>query len=197
MAKIYYPEILPEVKDAFLNAIRAGNYVEQASLSSGLTQNILSDIVKLAYHEMKRAHNIQKKQGWREPHIRLRYKEYVDFYQDLQKAIGNAEVRLVTLVTKAAETNWTAAMTLLERRHPDRWGRRERVDHKVTGKVSVDLDLRRKAAEEIDVEDAEIVEEVPEKLPEGERETLETGEEQRESATIPVETKPLEPDLND
>jgi len=88
-------------------------------------------------------------------------------------------------------------MTLLERRHPDRWGRRERVDHKVTGKVSVDLDLRRKAAEEIDVEDAEIVEEVPEKLPEGERETLETGEEQRESATIPVETKPLEPDLND
>ena len=51
------------------------------------------------------------------------------FCQAIKKALADFEVRTVTLVQQAAPADWRAAMTLLERRFPDRWGRRDRVDH--------------------------------------------------------------------
>ena len=52
-----------------------------------------------------------------------------DEAHDLPFALGETgECRLVSLVSKAAAEQWQAAAWHLERKFPDRWGRKERLD---------------------------------------------------------------------
>lgn len=53
---------------------------------------------------------------------------YADFNEMLEQALAECEARAARVVVNAFPDSWQAAMTLLERRFPDRWGRRERVD---------------------------------------------------------------------
>jgi len=48
---------------------------------------------------------------------------YRDFYEMVKQASSMAEIDAVTAVRKAGQTDWKAAMTFLERRYPDRWGK--------------------------------------------------------------------------
>lgn len=53
---------------------------------------------------------------------------YVCLAESLKRAEAYAEAKLVDVVRESAEIkrDWLPAITFLERRHPDRWGRRER-----------------------------------------------------------------------
>lgn len=51
---------------------------------------------------------------------------YWEFFHAIKDAEGYAEVVAVAQVRAAAKDNWQAAMTWLERKFPDRWGRHER-----------------------------------------------------------------------
>lgn len=59
---------------------------------------------------------------------------YTKLYYSLKRAEADAEQRLVEVVREAAEVkrDWLPAMTFLERRHPDRWGRKDRTQIDVT-----------------------------------------------------------------
>jgi hypothetical protein len=58
---------------------------------------------------------------------------FAEFADAIQKAQADAETRNVALIAKAAQDGtWTAAAWWLERKYPERWGRKER--HEVTGK---------------------------------------------------------------
>src|SRR4051812_30264595 len=50
------------------------------------------------------------------------------FANDLTRAEAESEVALVAIVRQAARDDWRAAAHLLERRWPDTWGKREKVD---------------------------------------------------------------------
>lgn len=52
---------------------------------------------------------------------------YKDFHDAVEKALADAEVRDVMLIANAAATDWKAAAWRLERKFPDRWGRKERL----------------------------------------------------------------------
>ena len=53
----------------------------------------------------------------------------LDFLDAVKKAEGDAEVRMVAQIAQAAQTGtWQAAAWWLERRRPDDYGRRERLD---------------------------------------------------------------------
>ena len=60
---------------------------------------------------------------------------YAQYAQAIKKAEAEAEDKMIAVVRTAAveSKNWLAAMTWLERRHPDRWGRKDRtaitIDH--------------------------------------------------------------------
>jgi predicted transcriptional regulator len=54
---------------------------------------------------------------------------YAAFYEAIQRALSDAETSLVTTIRDASEKNWTAAAWLLERRIPDSYGRRDRIEH--------------------------------------------------------------------
>lgn len=91
----------------FLQAIGDGNYVETACKLAGLSKQAV-------YEWLKRG------QTGEEP-----YKRFGDA---VEKAEARAEAHLVSLQRKAAEAGpqyWPAAATQLERRHPDRWGKRQ------------------------------------------------------------------------
>lgn len=59
---------------------------------------------------------------------------YLDFRHALKAAEAYSEVMLLERVRGAGD-GWQAFMTILERRHPARWGRRQVLDHTVKGEV--------------------------------------------------------------
>lgn len=54
--------------------------------------------------------------------------QYSEFSEAIEKAVAECEARAVHVIAKAFPNSWQAAMTMMERRFPDRWGRRERID---------------------------------------------------------------------
>jgi hypothetical protein len=49
---------------------------------------------------------------------------YVEFSNAVEKAMAEAEVAGVNAIVVAAARHWQAAAWMLERKHPERWGRR-------------------------------------------------------------------------
>lgn len=95
----------PEHVQDFLEAIAAGNYVETAAE--------LADLSKVTvYNWRKRAETGEQ--------------PYVQFVNAWKRAEAWAEAQAVANVRKAGQLPqfWAAEMTFLERRHPERWGRR-------------------------------------------------------------------------
>lgn len=104
-------KLTPEVQKKIVDAIRAGNYKEVAARYAGIGETTF-------YEWLKKGG--QCKNG-----------VYTEFQKAVKNAEAEAEVRDVALIEMAAKENWTAAAWRLERRHPDRWGRKEH--HEVTG----------------------------------------------------------------
>lgn len=55
---------------------------------------------------------------------------FVAFSASVKKAEADAEPALTEMVFEAGRVSWQAAMTLMERRWPSRWARRDRIDPK-------------------------------------------------------------------
>ncbi len=58
---------------------------------------------------------------------------YLEFLHTCKKALAEGEIYDAGVIKKAAAEQWQAAAWRLERRFPDRWGKRERLDHQHTG----------------------------------------------------------------
>ena len=96
------------LEDKIVMLITAGNYVETACAACGLTRD---------------SYYLWLKKGARgeEP--------YVSFSDRVNEAMAMAEVRDVMTIEKAAMGGvWAAAAWKLERRNPERWGRRLQID---------------------------------------------------------------------
>lgn len=62
---------------------------------------------------------------------------YSDFSDAVRQAEAEAEMRNVTIIQKAAqEGNLQAAIWYLERKFPDRWGRREKIQMEHSGEMT-------------------------------------------------------------
>lgn len=71
---------------------------------------------------------------------------YRELWEEVQKAESRAETRYVSIIAKAAPENWQAAAWWLERKYPERWGRKDKVD------LSADKDGFKVVVEYIDKE---------------------------------------------
>jgi len=54
---------------------------------------------------------------------------FAEFAEALTRARARAEMREVLLIVQHAKSDWRAAAWMLERRRPERYGRRQRVEH--------------------------------------------------------------------
>jgi hypothetical protein len=105
MAKAGRPtKLTPELHGEIVRTIKAGNYIETAAAMAGVNRDTLREWVR---------------QGIRHP-----AGKYGSFASDVEQAMAHSEVMDVLGIRKAGEREWTARAWLLERRYPDRWGKR-------------------------------------------------------------------------
>jgi transposase len=103
-------KLTKKVEEALAAALRAGNYVDTACEYAGISRATF-------YRWLEQA----EKPG--------ATKAFRDFRDAIKKASADAEVYAVGVVKQAMPANWQAAMTFLERRYPQKWGRRDRLEH--------------------------------------------------------------------
>lgn len=110
-------KLAPERQDKIVTAIRAGNYIREAAGFAGIGERTF-------YDWMERGEKAEDEDDI-----------YAQFSQAVKKAEQEWEVSTVARINRAASEHWQAGMTMLERRHPERWGRRDRHDVKHSGTV--------------------------------------------------------------
>ena len=69
---------------------------------------------------------------WMQRGEREKSGKYCEFYNAVNKANSEAELRMVMNWQKHVIDDWKAAKEFLERRYPEHWARREKLEH--TGK---------------------------------------------------------------
>ena len=77
-------------------------------------------------------------------------KEYREFRESVKQAIAGAEADAVIRIQQAATNGrWQAAAWWLERKHPDRWGRNDKIRAEISGPngqpIQIDIEEARKA----------------------------------------------------
>lgn len=106
--------LTPEVQRKVCEAIAAGNYYQAAAAYAGITYSCLAKWLKKG----KRA-----KRG-----------RFFQFFHAVREADAAAEITIVAQWRQQIPENWQAARDFLARRHPERWGPKDRHDVDVTTK---------------------------------------------------------------
>jgi transposase len=101
-------KLTPQVQERIVGLIAAGSYAEPAARAAGISASTF-------YSWMERG-QLEEDGIFRE------------FREAIKRAEAEAEISAVKVVTSAMPRSWQAAMTFLERKHPDRWGRRSRAE---------------------------------------------------------------------
>ncbi|MBE3576893.1 MAG: hypothetical protein IMX00_04305 [Limnochordales bacterium] len=115
-------KLTPERIKILVDAVAAGNYYETACALAGITYRTFAK--------------------WREKGERAKSGIYFQFVQDLKRAEAFAEAERIKRIREAAkEGNWQADAWWLERRYPERWGRRA-VDVSMKQEVSGQVELK-------------------------------------------------------
>ena len=106
-----------EIQEKIVSAIRAGNYANVAAAYAGI--------------------NVGTFYEWLQKGRAQQSGKYAEFHDAVKLAESQAEIRAVAMVQRHMDDNWAAAMTYLERKHPDRWGRRDRLSVEIENKQSL------------------------------------------------------------
>ena len=141
-------KLTPDVQQKICTAIQGGNYIETAAAFAGINKSTLYLWLKRGGDELARV----EKNG----RLRIRVGEaiFVEFSNAVEEALAQSELHDVLIIQRAAagyevlvtkeamdkdgdvhvlatnshEFDWRASAWRLERKFPDRWGRRERTE---------------------------------------------------------------------
>ena len=103
-------------RDKLLKYIEDGNYISVACHAVGIHPNTYCNWVRLAEEYAANPDNGNE------------YKKiYFDFCEELKRIEAQAEANIISDVRKSGKMPqyWAAGMTMLERKHKDRWGRQD------------------------------------------------------------------------
>lgn len=99
------------VGDAVINCIKVGAFVETAAIAAGISK-------RTYYNWLRRS---------KDPNASEPLKAWG---KEIRKAFSQSEVFCLTVISSAAKSNvWQAAAWLLERRIPERYARKEKLEH--------------------------------------------------------------------
>jgi len=112
------------IQKAMVKSIEGGNYASTAAEAAG--------IGKSTHYQW-----MEKGEQGIEP-----YAEYADA---IKKAEAIAESNAVKIIQAAARENWTAGAWYLERKFPDKWGRKDKLTQEISGKDGKPIEIDSKA----------------------------------------------------
>lgn len=127
-------KLTPDTADRCLRALKLGAYLETVAAAGGVGRDTLNDWVREGNRMIEKAERLARKSK-KPPENPLdlldkRDRTLAQFARDYADALIAAELRALTLVHKAAQGEknvpavWQAAAWFLERRSPEKWGRR-------------------------------------------------------------------------
>jgi len=98
-------KLTPELQEKLCGFIRAGNYETTAAEACGVSESTYFN--------------------WKAKGEKAQRGKYRDFLEDIKKAIAQAEALHVQRIVNAGSAHWQASAWYLERKHHERWGRKE------------------------------------------------------------------------
>jgi hypothetical protein len=117
------PAYNAQVHKDIVDGIKAGMYRSPAAKAAGISAWTLSDWLTKAEAERLLLTSGQIRED------EIMYPKYQALLEEIEFHEAKFEGRMIKKVVTAAESEapntWQAAMTLLERKHPERWGRRD------------------------------------------------------------------------
>lgn len=102
MAKL---KLTPKLKDTICEYIKEGNYINTACEAVGISKHAFFMWMKKGEAESEGV--------------------YRDFFDSIKKAQADGEMFLLKTIRVKSMEQWTAAAWILERKYPEKWGRRE------------------------------------------------------------------------
>lgn len=130
-----------QITQELVAIIEAGNYFVTACRSVGLPEATFYCWLERGEKELMRIMDLEKETGEQvEPEASEL--PYIQFLDAIKKAEGAAETVAIKAVKAQFGTHWQAAMTFLERRYPDRWKKRDRLEHTGDGGGPIGLNVR-------------------------------------------------------
>lgn len=113
-------KLTPALAAKILKLIESGNYILTSAAACGISRRIYYDWINRGRAELDAIEKGADAQ--RDEEL------YADFAARVEVAAAQSEIAAVKDV-RAQTERWQAAMTYLERRFPDRWGRRQAIEH--------------------------------------------------------------------
>ncbi len=128
----------PELTGQLVAHIRAGSYLSQAAQACGVHSDTLRSWINRGEAEWQRLNKIYGDDPDEDTILQNQPLEseriFLELFGVLKRAEAEAEVRYVGIIFQASSVKaefkgqWTAAAWWLERHHPERWGRKERIE---------------------------------------------------------------------
>jgi hypothetical protein len=130
--------LTPELADNIVGLVLEGNYIKTAAEASGISERLLYRWIERADHieaQVMEHHDGEDVDLYE--HVDPALWLYLDFRQSLKSAAAYAETELLRMVRNPGFGPWQAAMTILERRKPDHWRRRDTRELEVPGGIAI------------------------------------------------------------
>lgn len=111
-------KLTPEVQTLVVEMLQAGNFIETAAAAAGIDRDTIRQ--------------------WLKRGARAKSGKFRRFRDEVVKAMAESEAGLIALVGNAAiggdgvRGQWQAAAWLLERKFPEKYARRQKIEAKVT-----------------------------------------------------------------
>jgi len=110
-------KLTPELQEQIVRYIEAGNYAKVACQAVGISEK--------TYYKWKRQGKEAEYKLEEGKKLTNKENELSQLSQSIRQAEARGEVRNVTTIQIAAKKDWRAALEMLARKHPKRWGRKE------------------------------------------------------------------------
>ncbi len=127
--------------------LQVGSYIEPACRHAGIS--VATFYIWMRHGEDVRDQLEQRRElGEPDPRPNADEAPFLQFLEAMESAMAHAEIRATTQIALAGAEEWRAAAHLLERRHPERWGRKDRTE--MSGDLTVKVVSPDELAKKID-----------------------------------------------